>query len=271
MLSHVPAKADALADTGRAARDRVLPVPMAPVRLRYDGVVSGVELNWPWRRALPLAFVFALALPAAADVGETLERIYQDGGLQRELPADDDPHPLILSLPWFAGAPYLLLVAVVAVLAVMLVVWLAGADRERWQERLRSLRRPQRSAAEPSPSANPQLAAADELALQGRYSEAVHALLLAVLAGLSGRDRRWPSAATGREIAARHVRNEDLRSLVAAAELAHFGGRQATREEYGSCRARALRLSFEAGPTVATASMATGSAARARSRVRRGR
>ncbi len=248
---------------------------MAPVRLRYDGVVSGVEFNWPWRRALPLAFIFALALPAAADVGETLERIYQDGGLQRELPdaGDDDSDPFVASLPRFAGAPYLLLVVVVAVLAVMLVVWLAGADRERWQERLRSLRRPPRSAAEPSPSANPQLASADELALQGRYSEAVHALLLAVLAGLSGRDRRWPSAATGREIAARHVRNEDLRSLVAAAELVHFGGRRATREEYGICRARALRLSFEAGPPAATASMAAHrrSAAKARSRVRRGR
>lgn len=247
---------------------------MAPVRLRYDGVVSGVEFNWPWR-ALPLAFVFALALPAAADIGETLERIYQDGGLQRELPgaADDDPDPFVASLPRFAGAPYLLLVVVVAVLAVMLVVWLAGADPERWRGRLRSLRRPPRSASEPLPSASPQLASADELALQGRYSEAVHALLLAVLAGLSGRDRRWPHAATGREIAARHVRNEDLRSLVAAAELAHFGGRRATREEYGICRARALRLSFEAGPPAATASMAAHrrSAARARTRVPRGR
>lgn len=231
--------------------------------------MNRVELNRPWRRALPLAFVFALALPAAADVAETLDRIYQEHGLQSELPgvADDESEAFQLRLPQFGGAPYALLVVLAAVLVVLLVAWLANVDREGWQPRLKFLRRPNRSATSPSPVANPQLANADELALQGRYSEGIHALLLAALAGLSGRAGRWPSAATGREIAARHFPSDDLRLLVAAAELAHFGGRQATPEEYRVCRAQAWRLS-EAVPLAAAASAA---ATRHRSPVRRGR
>ena len=229
--------------------------------------MNRVEPNRPWPWALPLAFVLALALPAAADVAETLDRIYQEHGLQSELPSvADEPEAYRLGLPQFGGAPYALLVVLAAVLVVLLVAWLANADREGWQQRLEFLRRPNRSATAPSPAPNPQLANADELALQGRYSEAIHALLLAALAGLSER-AGWPSAATGREIAVRHVPSEDLRLLVAAAELAHFGGRQATPEEYRVCRSQALRLSVE-GPLAAAASAA---ASRDRLPVRRGR
>lgn len=83
-------------------------------------------------------------------------------------------------------------------------------------------------------------APADELAAQGRFREAIHALFLESLeriGGLEGRQR----ARTARELVlaveARHPGRAELGELLDLTELVWFGGRDATEGQYLSARA----------------------------------
>ena len=208
----------------------------------YDGAVYTTAFSRRIVLALGAAFVSQLGLwpPAAADeLAETLADIYADHAVQGELPAQGlEPHSV-----GFEGAPWILWVALACIAVALLVTWLARTDLEALLARARANRRHSATDEDVPAGDKPDwFAAADALARQGRYAEAVHAVLLGALAALSADAQRWPTAATGREIAARHVRAADLGVLVAVAERAHFGGRSASVSEYRACRERAARL-----------------------------
>ena len=185
--------------------------------------------------------VVAGAVPALAaagtELGETLEQIYEEHDLQTVLPSVD-VEPV---KPTGFASPALLWPLVGIVVAVLLAAWLVTVDWERLREMRRGRSRGDAGDDEGSARAQDELAAADALAGQGWYAGAIHALLVGVLRGLADA-RRWPAAATPREIAATHMPTEDLRMLVSAAEWAHFAGRPASEADYLACRARALRL-----------------------------
>jgi hypothetical protein len=144
------------------------------------------------------------------------------------------------------------LVAAIGVAALALVLW-------RVREARRSLDRPAR-AAQPSRDAAPgrrtlrigPLTDVEDLARQGRFGEAIHLLLLHLFAALQRRPATAPAPAhTGREVLARtrlaSQAHDALAVLVTAAEKVHFGGREASREDYDACLAhyRSFLDSFE--------------------------
>ena len=84
---------------------------------------------------------------------------------------------------------------------------------------------------------------ADELARQGRFGEAIHLLLLGVLGTLGVADPSSP-ATTAREMARANVgpHRGQLKALVRASELVHFGGRAASREQFDRSRRDAAEI-----------------------------
>lgn len=97
----------------------------------------------------------------------------------------------------------------------------------------------------------PALSEADELAAAGRYTEAVHALLVRALAALGARrGRAFPDSATSREIlaSARLAPGQrvPLGVLVAPVERAVFGGVALSSEDWERCRAAYGALEGEA-------------------------
>lgn len=222
---------------------------------------TAVHSAWRWSRALFLRgapprvhrlgalsaglvlAASAAGMPAlatvAADLREGLEDIYQEDAIQRELPEEAARESGVR----FVGAPYAFFALFAAAAMVLLAVWLVDADWERLGERLAALRGRggKEGGARPPPANRDRYRQADQLAASGQWAEAIHMVLIAALADLAA-GARWPNAATAREIAARPRAGDDLRTLVAAAELAHFGGRAATLEQYRRARACALRI-----------------------------
>jgi hypothetical protein len=92
------------------------------------------------------------------------------------------------------------------------------------------------------PSDGGLLEEADRLARQGKYGEAIHALLLHSLEDLHKRlDVSLEPSLTSREILSKLSLREDakfaLARIVTLAELNYFGGRASTEREYQTCRA----------------------------------
>lgn len=147
--------------------------------------------------------------------------------------------PLAVPLP----SPMLVLL----VLAVFIAIALAFL--------LRSLPAPRTRPIEP-PTASPRpgrarggvVPDADALAREGRFTEAIHALLLRALAELGRRagGTAPPAALTSREVLQSTTLAAEVRaalaSIVAAVEWAHFGGRAAGRDEYEACLAEYRRF-----------------------------
>ena len=255
--------------TNTTDRRRRLPVAR-PNFGRYDGGVCVPPSFQPLRimLALSAAFVSPICLwyPAAAsELADTLADIYVDHDVQSELPAPsrEPTSTEFQGAMLFQGAPRIAYAVLCAIAIVLLAAWLARTDLKGLLARARARRltgllaaqiprllarararrrRPAMNEDAATHETPDRFATADVLARQGRYAEAVHALLLGALAILSADARRWPTAATGREIAAHHVRAADLGVLVEVAERAHFGGRPASAAEYRACRERATRL-----------------------------
>ena len=200
---------------------------------RYDGGVLGPRSSPP-RWLLAGAALAPLGPCAAGGLEETLRRIYDEHGLQDALP-EGAP----LASAGFIIPPHIVMWVLGGLVVGLLAIWLI---REvRWGELRRGRGpRPPLGGARPS-EPPPWFQEAEALAGAGRYGQAVHALLLGVLAVL-GAKAHWSRAVTAREIAAEHARAGDLGPLVAAAERAHFGGEPATEREYRAARARAARL-----------------------------
>jgi hypothetical protein len=182
----------------------------------------------------------ATRLLAAVEVApEELRRraaeILERGGYQRELPAAPEPiRPLSLPAGLETLLRYLAWAALV-VLAALAVVWLArrltGGNRD-----VAVTVRPRAVAPADIP-----VAAAQALAGEGRYGEAIHALLLETLQALA-HAARLPRHYTSREIVARvplgPVAREALGGLVGAVEVSWFGGVEPGVEEYQGCLER---------------------------------
>jgi Domain of unknown function (DUF4129) len=85
------------------------------------------------------------------------------------------------------------------------------------------------------------LGAADELAAQGRYVEAMHVLLLQGLADIRARlEEQFADSLTSREILRGARLNpagrSSLREIIAAVERTYFGGYPAQGDDYATCR-----------------------------------
>ncbi len=170
-----------------------------------------------------------------ATTGEHARRVLEDDGYQKKLPEQRPPRdPVEVRTREFDLFRFLLQAAgVVAVLlALAWVVRLLTAGRER------DVTAP---AEAETPPLQVELTRPERLAAAGRYSEAIHALLLETLAALS-RAARLPPSFTSREIL-ETVRlparaREALGGLVLAVEISRFGGVPASEADYRICFGR---------------------------------
>ena len=97
------------------------------------------------------------------------------------------------------------------------------------------------AAATGEPAAGMALGAADELAAQGRYVEAMHVLLLQALAEIRMRlNEQFADSLTSREILRSKQLSEDLRhplrDVVDRVEWTYFGEHPAEQNDYLACR-----------------------------------
>jgi len=198
--------------------------------------------------------VFMLAAPRAADVEHALERVRSADRYQTELPGaaaptapepsrrssgrDREPQPRDTSrhdpadLRPVGKVLFWLMVAAVGIAAA---VWIGREIRTKWRARM--------AVAAATTTAPPPVAATaapllphEELARRGEYVEAIHAILVAVLAAIgrarSGLRPSW----TSREILGLVKLGEEprraLASLVRLVEVTRFGGAPATEDEY---------------------------------------
>jgi len=233
-------------------------------RDKKDGSRRGIPI------ALSLAILLALTAAAArspAEVQEAVRDVLDDSSYQRELPDEPprppspppelDDDPLTSRRVGGGGAEILqaLLWVFLAALAVVVGYAIVAGFRERGR---RGRRGADEEPGDEGPEAGdgtadaPSVPDHERLAGDGRFEEAIHALLLAALEVLRrAAPRELPPARTSREIL-RAVRLEDARrealgGLVRAVELSRFGGREAGREHYESCLASYRALVGRAG------------------------
>jgi hypothetical protein len=208
--------------------------------------------------ALVLAALVAAGAPSSDDVRRVAREIVGGGDIQTELPADvgarpERPAPPPVEPererptgPGRSAAPtsdassgtvhslaYLLLVALGAGVVLLIVSWV-------WQE-LRDRRRVGVDAPRPADDADAPapvpLGVPETLAADGRYAEAIHALLLGALDELARRTAPPPRSFTSREILARvpAAPRAALDELVRRVEVVHFGGGAAAAPDWQRC------------------------------------
>jgi hypothetical protein len=191
--------------------------------------------------ALALAVIFS-AGPAGAQQQQDPQALADQAihrlDLQTELPRQDEPQqPLRLNLP-----PETVWIAVIVGVLVLLYAFrdlipvLRAGRGGAWTE--------DETAALAAGSRAPEivLEAADDLAAQGRFVEAMHVLLLQALAAIRKRlDEEFADSMTSREILrSRQVSDtlrQPLRDVISRVEPTYFGGHPAMREDYLACRA----------------------------------
>jgi len=179
----------------------------------------------------PGALLLAASL-SPAELRARAEAVLAAGDYQTALPRDPTP-PKAFQLPL---GPLELLLRILlwtalAVFAILAVSWLVrrltGGARDV-------------ELAEPGAPAPAliRIESAEALAAEGRWAEAIHALLLETLEALSRAARLTPSL-TSREIVERvplPARARDaLEGLVLAVEVSRFGGAPAAEPEYRAC------------------------------------
>ena len=186
------------------------------------------------------------AAPAGEGVRQRVERLYGNPRYQATYPGEGEPEreparppsggPLMAALAELLS--WAALIAGVALVAY-LVYDLLRSPRRRRAETVASPVRPAAPApAEEIPQALPD---PEALAAEGRFGEAVHALLLHSVPLLDSRRRRpWPPGTTGREMAAtvdlEGAPRRALALLVAAVEHFLFARRPLTEEDWLVCR-----------------------------------
>ncbi|HET8538598.1 MAG TPA: hypothetical protein VFL83_01875 [Anaeromyxobacter sp.] len=186
--------------------------------------------------SLPAGIAAALLPAAAADeeIRRRAAEVLRDGGYQTELPQRAAPLDLHLPLGPLELLVRILLWGAAAVVAFLAIAWLV--------RRLAPAARDVEVAepAGPAPVEIP-IASAEALAAQGRWAEAIHALLLETLEALSRAARLAPSL-TSREIVSRvplpERARDALSGLVLAVEVSRFGGAAAAEDDYRACLGR---------------------------------
>jgi uncharacterized protein DUF4129 len=180
------------------------------------------------------ALVVAASL-TPAELREKAQAVIASGDYQASLPREPTP-PKAFQLPL---GPLELLLRILlwtalAVIVVLAVSWLA----RRLGGGARDAEVPEPAGA--APPAIP-IESAEALARDGRWADAIHALLLETLQALSRAARLAPSL-TSREIVERvslPARARDaLLGLVLAVEISRFGGAPAGEGDYRACLTR---------------------------------
>jgi hypothetical protein len=194
--------------------------------------------------SLGLAAALLLATPASPEaVQKTAAEVLASKDYQKDLPTDPTLPEFKLPTGPLLVVLRVLLWAAVAVILALLGVWLA-----------RTLGRYVRDAKVQEPPLPPPsevtrlpLTAAEALALQGRFGDAVHVLLLRTLEVLSGNlPAPLSPSFTSREVLARiplrDPAREALTGLISAVEVSHFGGAEVTAGDYQICLDRFHRF-----------------------------
>jgi hypothetical protein len=191
----------------------------------------------------------ALAAPAPAQEEDTARRILSDSRYQTELPESEAAAPPVRS-PGLSAIGRILLYVMVFLGAGLLLWWLVGEfilsygrpdGGEEEDEEGDGLAGGRRGMEDP-----------ERLAGEGRYDEAIHALLLIAIARLSERLPSPPGpACTSRELLrilpmGRSARDA-LAGLVAEVETSLFGGVPAGADSYSRCRRSFRSLVREEG------------------------
>jgi hypothetical protein len=180
-----------------------------------------------------------LAAQASADVQKLAREASQRLRLQTELPREPEkPRLTTFKLP-----PQILWLVVAGALGVLLYLMLpllrarrVGGGEEAWSAE-NGVTGPQ--AVGPPAKA---LGAADELAAQGRFVDAMHVLLLQGLAEIRQRhhDQQFADSLTSREIlrSARlsQAGRASLRDIIDRVEWTYFGEHPAVLVDYAACR-----------------------------------
>lgn len=190
--------------------------------------------------ALALAVIFS-AGPAGAQQQQDPQALADQAihrlDLQTELPRQDEPQqPLRLNLP-----PETVWIAVIVGVLVLLYAFrdlipvLRAGRGGAWTE--------DETAALAAGSRAPEivLEAADDLAAQGRFVEAMHVLLLQALAEIRVRlNEQFADSLTSREILRSKQLSDELRhplrDVVSRVEWSYFGEHPAEQNDYLACR-----------------------------------
>ncbi|WP_340119355.1 hypothetical protein [Pelagibius sp. 7325] len=191
-----------------------------------------------------------------AEIQDARDRVLGDSRYQTERPETEklpDIEPWTLP-PWLAEALFWLLVAAVV---AMVLFFLYSLLSDLLQNRDAFRRNRENKAAGPARIKTPtierrtvdrrSLAEADRLAAEGRFSEAIHLLLLVAMDRLHRElGPRVAPAMTGREVlrlpALPEATVAPLTRMVQVSEINHFGGRAAAAPDYQSCRDAFLRF-----------------------------
>jgi hypothetical protein len=210
-------------------------------RGRTLGVTAG--LRWTATAAALLALIAVgvcsnpLRAQETPDAQTLAEQAIHRLDLQTELRREPEPSGFKFSLP--AETLYLAVIVGVAVLLYafrdMIPILRSGRGGVWDDDEAGSLQTGPRAP-------EVVLGAADELAAQGRFVEAMHVLLLQALAEIRRRlDEEFADSMTSREIL--HSKRlsdalrRPLREVVARVEWSYFGEHPAAREDYVACRA----------------------------------
>ncbi len=205
----------------------------------------------------------APAAPADADVEAAARRVLEPGEYQTSLPSPEPIGPRTpprrtrrpdrdrtwerdrsgddSSSPSSSGSSgdtnlgpvakalfYLLIGVTVIAIALMVGRWLSQPKQANVRVKVATATGPTQGPLPPPP-----LSEHERLALEERYDEAIHVLLLNALAPLR---QSYSDALTSRELLARvglkPPAEDAMRGLVVAVELSHFGAISASRAEY---------------------------------------
>jgi hypothetical protein len=188
---------------------------------------------------------FFLCLPLAAqtpqDVQKTAEQVIRKLDLQTTLPRE--PEMPRFNFFNFKIPTEVLWLLVAVALGVLIYAFRDYIRIGQWGRG--GAWTPEETAAGASEARTPAvvLGAADDLAAQGRFVEAMHVLLLQSLADIrAGLDEQFADSLTSREILRSSTRLSEagraaLRDIINRVEWTYFGDYPATLPDYEACRA----------------------------------
>lgn len=211
----------------------------APIREAAREVLAEGD----YQRELPLRQAGEDPARGQAESRDYRREPNSDGAYERRQTSGDGQ----IEIPPFLGELFglLLWMAIFAGGALLLYfLFVEGRNLVRWRKgdwrRTQTGGTPAARHAEAGPPHPEPLRDIDGLAQEGRYSEAVHALLLRGIAVIRDRGASLPSSATSREILRRTPLAEEVKSalsvLVGKVEVSHFGGRDSSEADYLKCR-----------------------------------
>src|SRR5262245_10799993 len=192
--------------------------------------------------ALAILAVLALADGrVAAQTPQEVQRRADEAIRRLDLQTDFPSLPELPRFDWPSLPPELLWIVIAAAVAILLYVFrdLIPILRSRQSEDWATDEQGQGNGKVGAPAVA--LGAADQLAAEGRFVEAMHVLLLQGLAAIRvGLDEEFADSLTSREIL-RGARLSDagrtsLRDIVDRVELTYFGQRPAALADYVACR-----------------------------------